>query len=172
LGGTVPRLFHVSDAGPLDVLRPRPSPPGTPHAGRPLVWAVDVEHLVNYLLPRDCPRVTWATPDGGDPMLRSPAPRVVVVEHAWASRLTGAGLTVHRLDAAGFTLLDRGAGYWVSERDAAVLGVDRVDDCFAAIAATGAELRLTADLWPYVDAVVEGGVEFSVIRKRNARPRG
>jgi hypothetical protein len=167
----VPALFHVSDAGPLPVLRPRPSPPGTPHAGRLLVWAVDEEHLVNYLLPRDCPRVTWATPDGGDPLLGSPAARVVVVEHAWSSRLAGAGLTVHRLDPAGFTPLDPGAGYWVSEDDTAVLEVTHVADCFEAIAATGAELRLTPNLWPYVDAVVAAGIEFSVIRKRNALPR-
>jgi hypothetical protein len=132
------RLFHVSDAGPLPVLRPRPSPAGTPYAGRPLVWAVDEEHLVNYLLPRDCPRVTWAAGDGGDPVLRSPAPRVVVVEHAWASRLLGAGLTVHRLDPAGFAVLDRGAGYWVSERDTAVLEVRHVSSRAASSSASSA----------------------------------
>jgi hypothetical protein len=68
-------------------------------------------------------------------------------------------------------VLDAGAGYWVSERDAAVLEVRRVDDCFAAIAETGAELRLTPDLWPYVDAVRAGAAEFSAIRMRNAQPR-
>jgi len=108
----VPSLFHVSDAAPLAVMRPRPSPPGTPHVvgvrwgetstGRPLVWAVDEEHLVNYLLPREFPRV---------------------------------------------------------------------DDCFAAVADAGAELRVTASLWPYVDALLEGGGEFSAIRMRNAVPR-
>jgi hypothetical protein len=33
------------------------------------------------------------------------------------------------------------------------------------------EVRLTASLWPYVDAVVAAGDEFSAIRMRNARPR-
>jgi hypothetical protein len=167
----VTALFHVSDARALDVMRPRPSPAGTPHAGRLLVWAVDEEHLVNYLLPRQCPRVTWAARGVTEPLLHSPAPRVVAVEHAWAPLLGRAGLSVHRLDPAGFAVLDANAGYWVSEGDAAVLDVRRVDDCLAAIADTGAELRLTASLWPYVDAVVSGAREFSAIRMRNARPR-
>jgi hypothetical protein len=167
----VPSLFHVSDAAPVTVMRPRPSPPGTPHEGRPLVWAVDEEHLVNYLLPRQCPRVTWAARGCAAPLLGSPARRVVAIEHGWGPRLLGAGLSVHRLDPASFTVLDAGAGYWVSEREAAVAGVRRVDDCFAAVAGTGAELRLTPTLWPYVDAVREGAGEFSAIRMRNAVPR-
>jgi hypothetical protein len=167
----VTALFHVGDGLPLTVMRPRPSPAGTPHAGRLLVWAIDEEHLVNYLLPRQCPRVTWATRGVTPPVLHSPAPRVVAVEHDWAPLLGRAGLNVHRLDPAGFTVLDAGAGYWVSESDADVLDVQRVDDCPAAIADTGAELRLTPSLWPYVDAVVSGAKEFSAIRMRNAQPR-
>jgi hypothetical protein len=167
----VPSLFHVSDAAPLAVMRPRPSPPGTPYEGRPLVWAVDEEHLVNYLLPRQCPRVTWAPRGCVAPLLGSPARRVVAVEHGWVPRLRDAGLGVHRLDPEGFTLLDAGAGYWVSEHDAAVAGVHRVDDCFAAVADAGAELRVTPSLWPYFDAVREGAGEFSAIRMRNAVPR-
>ncbi len=168
----VPDLHHVSDAGPLELLAPRPSPPGTPHEGRRWVWAVDGDRLANYLLPRDCPRVCWATPaDDAQPLLASPAARVVTVEHAWAARLTGAGLFVHDLDPAGFTLLDPVAGYWVSDRPAAVRAVRRVDDCLAALAQAGVELRLTTDLWPYVDAVVAAGARFSAIRMRNAAPR-
>ena len=167
----MPSLFHVSDAAPLAVMRPRPSPPGTPHEGRPLVWAVDEEHLVNYLLPRECPRVTWAARDRTSPLLGSPARRVVAIEHGWVPRLRDAGLSVHRLDPAGFGVLDAGAGYWVSEREAAVTDVRPVDDCFAAVAEAGAELRVTPSLWPYVDAVREGAGEFSAIRMRNAVPR-
>ncbi|WP_088290694.1 DUF6886 family protein [Kineosporia sp. A_224] len=168
----MPGLHHVSDAGPLDVLVPRPSPPGTPHEGRRWVWAVDAERLANYLLPRDCPRVCWATPaDGTHPLLTSPAARVVAVEHRWVPRLTDAGLFVHDLEPAGFTLLDPVAGYWVSEDAAAVRAVRRVDDCLAALAGLGVEVRLTTDLWPYVDAVVAAGARFSAIRMRNAGPR-
>jgi hypothetical protein len=165
-------LFHVSDEGPVTVLKPRPSPAGTPHEGTEWVWAIDEAHLPHYLLPRQCPRVCWATPAGErHGLLGSPAARVIVIEHTWAPRLSHAGLDVHRLDPSGFTLLDAIAGYWVSARDVRVLEVHRVEDCFAALAEHDVELRLTASLWPYRDAVVANTGDFSVIRMRNAQPR-
>ncbi|AEV84699.1 hypothetical protein ACWT_3676 [Actinoplanes sp. SE50] len=164
----MPQLYHVSDRGPFTTMRPRPSPPGTPHEGQELVWAVDEEHLPHYLLPRQCPRVCWAVGGPRRDLLCSPAARVVAVEHGWASRLLAAGLNVHLLDPAGFTLLDATAGYWVSAEPARVTAVRRVDDCFTALAAHDVELRLTPSLWPYVDAVVQAGGEFSAIRMRNA----
>lgn len=165
-------LFHVSDEGPLTVMKPRPSPAGTPHEGTEWVWAVDDAHLPNYLLPRQCPRVCWATPaGGGHDLLDSPAARVIVVEHKWAQRLLDTGLNVHQLDPAGFTLLDTIAGYWVCAHDVRVERVRRVEDCFAALAEHDVEVRLTASLWPYLDAVVANTGDFSAIRMRNAQPR-
>ena len=166
----MPRLFHVSDAGPFSTMRPRPSPAGTPHEGREWVWAVDEQRLPNYLLPRQCPRVCWVAGPGG--LLGSPAGRVVAVEHRWVPRLLDAALHVHLLDPAGFTLLDATAGYWVSERDVRVERVHRVDDCFTALAEYDVELRCTPSLWPYVDAVVAAKAEFSAIRLRNAQSGG
>jgi hypothetical protein len=152
-------------------MTPRRSPPGTPNQGREWVWAVDETHLPHYLLPRQCPRVCWATPGAHHWLLSSPAARVIVVEHRWAPQLLRAGLNVHRLDPRGFTLLDATAGYWISEQDVRVQQVRRVEDCFTAVAEHDVELRLTPSLWPYVDAVVAATPEFSAIRMRNAQPR-
>ena len=166
-------MFHVSDEGPIAVMRPRPSPAGTPHAGTEWVWAVDEEHLPHYLLPRQCPRVCWATASAGrHHLLGSPAARVIAIEHRWAPELTHARLDVHRLDPHGFTLLDAIAGYWVCAHDVRVHQVRRVEDCFAALAEYDVEVRLTASLWPYLDAVVANTGDFSAIRMRNAQPRG
>ncbi|GAA1657877.1 DUF6886 family protein [Actinoplanes couchii] len=165
----MPRLFHVSDEGPFTVMRPRPSPAGTPHEGREWVWAVDEKRLPNYLLPRQCPRVCWLAESAG--LLSSPASRVIAVEHGWVPHLMQTSLNVHLLDPADFTLLDATAGYWVSERDARVEEVRRVENCFSALAEHGVEVRSTPSLWPYVDAVVAANAEFSAIRLRNAQPR-
>ena len=156
-----PALFHVSHEGPFAALDPRPSPAGSHHEGRPLVWAVDEARLPQYLLPRDCPRVCW--PEGGR--------RVVCIEEGWADRLDEVPLLVHRLAPEGFRLLDASAGYWVSESSAPVVDVTVVDDCRAAIGAGGGELRAVDDLWPLVDRVVAAGGDFSCIRMREARPR-
>jgi hypothetical protein len=167
----VPQLFHVSDEGPFAVMDPRPSPAGSPHEGREWVWAVDEERLPNYLLPRQCPRVCWSTARVKHDLLRSPAARVIAVEHRWAPDLLRAGLKVHLIDSTGFTLLDATAGYWVSEQTAQVMDVRRVENCFTALAERRVELRFTSSLWPYVDAVMAADAEFSAIRMRNAAGR-
>ena len=48
-------LFHVSEELGIERFEPRPSP----SADEPVVWAIDADRLRNYLLPRDCPRVTY-----------------------------------------------------------------------------------------------------------------
>lgn len=165
------RLFHVSDQGPFTTMNPRPSPAGTPYEGREWVWAVDETHLPNYLLPRDCPRVCWATPNAEHALLSSPAARVIAIEHHWAPQLLHAGLNVHQLEPQGFTLLDATAGYWINEQPAPVQDIRRVENCFTTLAEHDIELRLTPTLWPYLDAVTATSAEFSGIRMRNAHPR-
>ena len=165
------RLFHVSDQVPFITMYPRPSPSGTPYEGRKWVWAVDETHLPNYLLPRDCPRVCWATPQTEHALLSSPAARVIAVEYRWIPSLLLAGLNVHLLETQGFTLLDATAGYWVTEQAVPVQDIRRVEDCFTALAEHNIELRLTPTLWPYLDAVTATAEEFGAIRMRNAHPR-
>ena len=50
-------LFHVSEQADIRVFHPRLFRTA-PHAG-PVVWAIDALKLPNYLVPRDCPRVTF-----------------------------------------------------------------------------------------------------------------
>ncbi len=125
------------------------------------VWAVDEAHLPHYLLPRDCPRVCRPGPDGP----------IVAIEAGWADRLDEAPLHVHRLAPDGFAVRDAGAGYWTAAGPVAVLDVETITDCRAALAARGADLRVVDDLWPLVDEVVAGAGDFSCIRMREARPR-
>lgn len=150
---------------------PRPAPARTPYEGREWVWAVDERHLPNYLLPRECPRVCWPAAPDLPALLATTTSRVIAVEIGWLPALQDARLYVHELEPAGFTLLDAVAGYWVSETEATVRAVEVVDDCTRALSERDVELRPVASLWPYIDAVVERGGEFSVIRSRNARPR-
>lgn len=164
------RLFHVSEDGPFDGLQPRPAPPGSSLEGEAVVWAVDEEHLPNYLLPRDCPRVCWlsaAHVDAGTGRRR----RTIAVEQEWLPRLRHAALCVHELEPDSFEPFDATAGYWVSRAAAIVRSVTTVADCVTALARHGVALRVTRSLWPYVDAVTARGGEFSVIRMRNAAPR-
>ena len=54
------RLYHVSDRPDIALLEPRAVRPHHPLQDMPpVVWAIGERLLHNYLLPRDCPRVTF-----------------------------------------------------------------------------------------------------------------
>ncbi len=170
------RLYHVSDQPDIIRFAPRPARPGHPNdPGRPVVWAVGERLLHNYLLPRDCPRVTFYARPDSDPtdvarlMGRTAARHVVAVESGWLAAIRAAVLYLYEFSPEGFELFDEGAGYYVRESVVAPLAVRRVDDLLGELAARDVELRVTPSLWPLHDAVVASTLQFSCIRMRNAR---
>ena len=59
----------------------------------------------------------------------------------------------------------------VSQQDVRPFSVTPVGDLFAVHVEAGIELRIVPNLWPLIDAIVDKGLEFSIIRKANAQPR-
>jgi hypothetical protein len=53
------RLFHISDEPGIARFDPRPANEFDSSVVDAAVWAIDEEHLPNYLVPRDCPRVRY-----------------------------------------------------------------------------------------------------------------
>ena len=80
-------MFHVSEDAGIERFDPRAPADG----GEPVVWAIESARLCNYLLPRDCPRVTF---DAGPETTAADVNRflgasatVVAIEQAWVKRL-------------------------------------------------------------------------------------
>lgn len=164
-------LFHVSEEPGIERFEPRPSQ----YADGPVVWAVDADRLRNYLLPRDCPRVTYyagreTTAADVERFLGS-SPAVIAVESAWLERLRSGRLYCYHLPPEPFACIDDCAGYFVSRRPVVPTRVEVVDDPLAALLGRGVELRLVPNLWALCDAVVASTLRFSLIRMRNALPR-
>jgi hypothetical protein len=164
-------LFHVSEEPGIGSFEPRPSP----YAGAPAVWAIDADRLRNYLLPRECPRVTYyagpETTAADRERFLGASPAVIAVESAWLGRLRSCRLYLYHLPAQGFTCLDECAGYFVSPQPVVPAQVQVVDDLLAALLGRGVELRFVPNLWPLRDAVVSSTLRYSLIRMRNALPR-
>jgi hypothetical protein len=161
-------LFHVSEESGIEWFEPRPSP----YANEPVVWAIDVDHLRNYLLPRECPRVTYyagreTTAVDVERFLGS-SPAVIAVESAWLERLRSCRLFCYHLPPQTFACLDECAGYFVSRLPVVPTQVEVVDDLLVALLGRGVELRFVPNLWPLRDAVVSSTLRFSLIRMRNA----
>ena len=164
-------LFHVSEELGIERFEPRPSP----YADGPVVWAIDAERLRNYLLPRDCPRVTYYAGPGTTPAdverFLSSSRAVIAVESAWLERLRSCRLSCYHLPPETFECLDECAGYFVSRRPVVPAQVQVIQDVLGELLSRGVELRFLPDLWPLRDAVVSSTLRFSLIRMRNAAPR-
>ena len=165
------KLHHLSDDPDVTVFHPRPSD----YTEGAVVWAIEDARLVNYLLPRDCPRVCFragsqsVTTDvsqflGADAV-------VIAIEAAWLERLQAARLHCYAMPAETFRLHDAGAGYWVSTEAVTPDGVETLADLPAAIAERGATLRVLPSLWELHDAVRASSLVFSMIRMRDAGAR-
>lgn len=167
-----PRLFHVSEQGGISRFEPRPN---YRLAGE-MVWAVDEPHLVNFLTPRDCPRITFGrgpeTTPADATRFQLHARRVVAFEAAWLERLRACALTIYELPAATFAPENREAGYWISSVAVTPLASWTQTDLLDALSRAGAEVRIVQNFWPLRDAVANSSLEFSIIHQDRARPRG
>jgi Family of unknown function (DUF6886) len=164
-------LFHVSEASGIERFEPRVSG----DTSRPVVWAIDAGRLRNYLVPRDCPRVTYyadgeTTPADVERFLGS-SPTVVAVECGWLERLRSCRLYRDHLPPETFECLDECAGYFVSRVPVVPVRVEIVDDPIAELRRRRVELRLVPSLWPLRDAVVASTLRVSLIRLRHAVSR-
>jgi len=170
-------LFHVSEGPGISVFRPRPPP--SPQAGvtADAVWAIDYDHLGNYLTPRDCPRVTFGRgPNTTDAdtahFLSGVTGRVIIIESAWLDRALTTPIYVYAFERGPhWRQHDPGAGYFTSAETAVPVSVRRIDQPIVAMLGHGCELRVRGNLWAMIDLVATSTLEFSIIRKRNALPR-
>lgn len=165
-------LFHVSEESGIERFEPRTSEDG----GEPFVWAIDTARLRNYLLPRECPRVTYyagrnTTPADVERFLGL-SPATIAVESGWLKRLRTCRLYCYHLPAETFECLDECAGYFVSRVPVVPAFVEVFDDVIGELLRRGVELRFMPSLWTLHDAVAESTLQFSLIRMRNALPRG
>lgn len=164
--------YHFSHDPAIGEFVPHVAP--TSAEPRPYVWAIDAEHAPAYWFPRDCPRVTFwpaagsAPPSEAGAALLAGARRVHAVEWAWLDRIRTATLYRYEFDATPFGRYDRAAGYLVAARPVRPAAVRPLGDLLAAHADAGIELRLVPNLWPLAELVRDSGLEFSMIRMRNA----
>jgi hypothetical protein len=164
-------LFHVSEESGIERFEPREST----YAAESVVWAIDAARLPNYLVPRECPRVTYyaerETTAADVERFLGTSPAVVAVESSWLERLRACRLYCYHLPPETFECLDECAGYFVSQVSVIPALVEVFDDAMAELRRRGVELRFVPNLWPLRDAVVASSLQFSIIRMRNALPR-
>jgi hypothetical protein len=164
-------LFHISEQPGIELFEPRPSE----YTKEPVVWAIHESRLCNYLLPRDCPRVTFyagprTIPTDVERFLGA-SRAVVAIESGWYERLRSCRLYCYHMLAETFECIDQCAGYFVSRLPVVANHVGAIDDVLAELLRQDVELRIVPDLWPLRDAIVASTLSYSLVRMRNALPR-
>ena len=168
------RLFHVSEEPGIALFEPRPVPSPDAAVRGEAVWAIDEEHLANYLLPRDCPRICYAAgprttkSDTAGFLDNTSATRIIVAEQAWLARILTTTLYVYELPIADFEPADAIAGYYVCRAAVLPAAIYVVDDIVDEMARRNTELRFVPDLLPIRDNVRNSTLDYSFIRMRNA----
>jgi hypothetical protein len=164
-------LFHISEHAAIERFDPRPSE----YTADPVVWSIHAERLCNYLVPRDCPRVTFyagpQTTAADREQFLGASHAVVAIEQCWSDRLHASRLFCYHLQPDTFECIDTCAGYYVSRVPVVPTRVDVIDDAIAELRRRNVELRVESNLWPLRDAVAASTLMFSIIRMRNAEPR-
>jgi hypothetical protein len=161
-------LFHVSEEPGIAEFTPRLSK----YTSDPVVWAVEDEKVRNYLVPRDCPRVTYyagaeTAPEDRARFLGTSA-AVVAIEARWWNRIRSFTLHRYRLPSDTFECIDECAGYFVSREPVRPLSVDIIEDPISEMLDRGVELRLLPTLVPLRDLIIASTLQFSIIRMRDA----
>jgi len=167
-------LFHISEEPDIPVFKPRPSPSHFDMITGDVVFAIDPVLLHNYLLPRDCPRVTFykgaqsTQEDITRFMGETAADFVMAVESGWLPVIERTTLYCYELPADTFTLLDECAGYYISYQAVMPLSVRPVNNILEELLTRNIELRFMPSLWKLAEAIKQSTLYFSIIRMRNA----
>jgi hypothetical protein len=170
------KLYHISDKRGIKRFDPRPAPSKSAQQEGEMVWAIDYEHLHNYLLPRDCPRVTFfatkdSKPDDVEKLMGGTSARhVVAIEARWLPKVQEACLYQYEFDPAEFTCVDQVAGYYVCRKPITPIAETTIDDILVSLLKHDVELRIMPLLWKLREAVINSTLGYSIIRMNKAQP--
>lgn len=176
------RLYHFSDDPRIEVFVPRSvrvpakRPAGSDWLNGPLVWAIDDDHQIMYLFPRECPRILlWPTDetkveDREIWWQGSKAKRLAYIEQVWFEPLATGTIYRYEMPGEAFEDLDD-AGMWVTKEPVRPLRRDTLTDLTAELRARDVELRVVESLTP-LKGVWQTTLHASGIRLRNAQGWG
>jgi hypothetical protein len=166
-------LYHFSEENNIEIFHPRrhQSFPDSPA----MVWAIDEERSPLYLLPRECPRIGfWAAPETNEYdrekyLHTTSADKIIAVESGWLERLQNTKLYRYSFSLDHFTMMDEGAGYFVSYETEQPLEMESVGPLLEALIQKGVELRIMPSLQPLAEKLPKTTLHYSMIRMRNAK---
>lgn len=165
------KLYHVSEEAGIKIFKPRPSPFHYKEINSDVVFAISEKLLHNYLLPRNCPRVTYyskpdTTPDDKNKFFgQNSASYIITIEETWFKKLHDIVLYCYEFSSKGFKILDKCAGYYISSNVIEPLSVKKIDNITAELEKRkNVELRIVPSLIDLANNVSLSTLAYSIIR--------
>lgn len=169
------KVFHVSEDPNIKIFHPRPSP-AFPNLKKDVVFAVSETLLHNYLLPRDCPRVTYyagqtTSEEDKKNFLSDNYEYVIAIEEKWKEKASSTTLYIYEFESSTFELLDEVAGYYISDKSQIPISKASISQPLEAMKERGnIKLRILDNLQVLAKNIANSSLNFSIIRMRNAEP--
>ncbi len=169
------KLYHVSEEPGIEVFKPRPALEVYDKITGSAVFAISEKMLHNYLLPRDCPRVTYYSNADSlqadiDKYIGNTDKKFIInVEEHWIDRINNAKMYLYEMPYESFELLDEVAGYYVSYKTIKPKCVFKVVELTAELKKRNAELRVLPSIKELAGSISGSTLQFSIIRLRNAK---
>ncbi|RDC56313.1 hypothetical protein DU508_11960 [Pedobacter chinensis] len=163
------RLYHVSENPSIKRFEPRPSPSHYESITSEVVFAITDKLLHNYLVPRDCPRVTFYSKHDTSQhdkevfLSKNSSSYVVAVENKWREVIQQTTLYCYEFPTDNFALLDKGAGYYISYKTVTPISIRPVYDILNELLKRGVELRFLPTLLPLAQEISKSTLQFSLI---------
>ncbi len=168
------KLYHVSEDPCITEFHPRPSPQTYDGINGNVVFAISEDMLHNYLLPRDCPRVCYyaktdSTQDDISKYIGNTDKRFILnVEESSLQSLSNTKLYLYELPPGDFTILDKGAGYYISYSSVKPTNVIVIENIPEELGKYSVEVRTHVSLTELAENISKSSLQFSIIRLRNA----
>ena len=168
-------LYHISENPNIQRFNPRPILNQNCEIVGNAVWAIDEDHLANYLLPRDCPRLVFFKNNNSTKADiekfsgNSSADRIIAVESFWGSQIFEQNLFQYEFDDSQFSCIDESAGYFISRDTVNPIKATCISNGLLRILSTNTEFRIMPSLWKLREDVINSSLGYSIIRMRNAQ---
>jgi hypothetical protein len=169
------KLFHISEEPDIKIFHPRPSPQLYDSIKGNVVFAISDKMLQNYLLPRDCPRVTYyinqntTNTDKEKFFGESKADYIINVEEDWKEKIENSIIYKYEFFPETFSLLDETAGYYISYKDTVPVSTEKVQNVYKEFSKRNVEIRFLDNLRKLAADVKNSSLSFSIIRLGNAK---
>jgi hypothetical protein len=169
------KLFHISEEPDIKIFHPRPSPQLYDSIKGNVVFAISDKMLHNYLLPRDCPRVTYyinqntTNTDKEKFFGENKADYIINVEEHWKEKIENTVLYKYKFSPETFSLLDETAGYYISYEDTVPVSTEKVQNVYKEFSKRNVEIRFLDNLRKLAADVKSSSLSFSIIRLGNAK---